>query len=350
MALHGAVVEFHEGDGDDHDDGEQGIEVIGNGLYEQGKTVDGHHNTCHSCRPGRNGRDHTNGGGGRVDEVGKLCAGDVLAVGHGTHDAAYGETVEVVVHEDQHAQGKGGQLGTHTGLDVALGPGAEGTGAACLVDEGDDHAEQHEEDENTGVPGICYRADEAVADDGGQGTDGIKVGGEQGTRQDTEEQRGEDLLGDECQHDGNDGGKEREISCVVGRFHGGKICVQLVTQLFLGVFGDEHGIELVVDLGFGLIHECLILVGKLFLKVDAQFGRSRFYGFCLQRRGDVGGVELFFRISGQLFVCHDRAVIVQILAYVAVVHDEGQGNEERQHDDDDDRIENDFAFHVVVPF
>ena len=169
---------------------------------------------------------------------------------------------------------------------MALSPCAEGTGAARLVDEGDHHAQQDEEDEDARVPGVGGGGDEAVADDGGEGTHGVKVGSQQSTCQHAHEQGGEDLLGDQGQHDGDDGGQEGQVGGVVGGVHGGEV-----------------------------------------LQTAAV--------------GDVGI---------HLLLGHDEAVGIHVLTHRAVVHDEGQHHEQSQQDGDHHRIENDFAFHVLFPF
>ena len=128
MLFHGAVIKIGNGKEYHHYDGEQGIEVIGNGADEKlhsvlcactaGKSGNGR-------RPGRNGGDYTDRRGGGIDEIGKLCAGDVMLIGNRAHNRADGQAVEIVVDENQHAEKNRAELSTHTGLDVLGGPTAE---------------------------------------------------------------------------------------------------------------------------------------------------------------------------------------------------------------------------------
>ena len=135
-----------------------------------------------------------------------------MAVSDGAHNGAHGQAVEVVVDKDQDAQGKGGQRGAHTGLDVLLRPAAESSGAAGGVDQGNDDAQDNQEQEDTGV--IRNGGDEAVVEGGIQGGDGCKVGAEQSAHQHADEQGGVSLLGNEGQNDGQDGGHQRPESTV----------------------------------------------------------------------------------------------------------------------------------------
>ena len=139
-----------------------------------------------------------------------------MAVGDGTHDAAHGEAVEVVVDEDQHAQDEGGQHGPHPSLDVLLRPAAEGGGTAGGVDQGHDDAQEYQEQEDSGV--ALDGGDQTVVDDGIQGGDGGEVALEQGAYQDADEQGRVGLLGDEGQDNGHDGGHQAPE----GRVHVGE--------------------------------------------------------------------------------------------------------------------------------
>ena len=99
--LHGAVVELAEGERKHHDDGEDGVEVIGNGAHKQIEAVHAVHKAGNGSRPGGDRRDDAHGRGGGVDEVGELCAGDAVLVRQGLHHGADGQAVEVVVDEDK---------------------------------------------------------------------------------------------------------------------------------------------------------------------------------------------------------------------------------------------------------
>ena len=57
------------------------------------------------------GRDDAHRSGRRVDDVGELRTGDVVAVADRTHHRAHREAVEVVVDEDERAEPRGGCQG-----------------------------------------------------------------------------------------------------------------------------------------------------------------------------------------------------------------------------------------------
>ena len=216
MHTHGAVVELHQGQGDDEHEGQQGVEVVGDGANEQldageaGVQIGGH--AGDGGGPGGDGSDHADGGGGGVNDVSQLGPGDLVAVGDGAHDGAHGQAVEVVVNEDQDAQGEGGQSGAHPGLDVLLCPAAESGGAAGGVDQSNDDAQDNQEQEDTGV--IRNGGDKAVVEGGIQSGNGGEVCAEQSAYQHADEQGGVSLLGDEGQNDGQNGGHQRPESTV----------------------------------------------------------------------------------------------------------------------------------------
>ena len=151
MPAHGAVVHTGLAKEQHHNDGEQRIEIEGDGADEQVKAAVVLHDAGDGCRPRGNGGNHADGGGGGIDDVGELGAGNVVAVGDGAHHAADGQAVEVVIHKDEDAQQEGGKHSAAAGLDVRLGPSAEGCGAAGLIEQGDEDAKQHEEHEDTGI-------------------------------------------------------------------------------------------------------------------------------------------------------------------------------------------------------
>lgn len=109
--------------------GEQGVEIEGDGADEQIEAAIILHNAGDGSCPRGNGGDHADGGGSSIDEIGELGAGNMMAIGNGTHDTADSQTVKVVIHEDEHAQQEGSEHGAAAGLDVGLGPSAEGRGS-----------------------------------------------------------------------------------------------------------------------------------------------------------------------------------------------------------------------------
>ena len=211
---HGAEVEVAQADHDYHDDGEQGVEVVGDGGHEGGKVAfkgaGGFQVAAHGGSPAGDGRDDADGGGGGVDEVGQLGAGDLVAVRHRAHDRAHGEAVEIVVDEDEGAQAAGGEHGHAFALDALGGPVAVGTGTAGTRDGEHQRAQQGTEDDDVeidlvhhGGEGDLHGLDDQVARAHAQAID-------DGAAENTEEEGGNDFLGDQGQGDGDDGRQQRE--------------------------------------------------------------------------------------------------------------------------------------------
>ena len=133
-----------------------------------------------------------------------------MLVGDGPHDAAHGETVEIVVDEDEAAQQDRGQLRPHPGLDVLLGPAAKGGGAAGLVHHADHGTQNDQEDQDAHVIAVGQGGHDAVLKDVEQRPLELEVGIEQAAHQNADEQGGIDLLGQQGQGDGDHRGQQGE--------------------------------------------------------------------------------------------------------------------------------------------
>ena len=214
---HGAVVKVEEDQAQDEDDDEQRVEVEGDGADEQLDAVDTQvlRYAGDGCSPAGNRGDHADGCGGGVDDEGELGTRDVLAVGHGAHNRANREAVEVVVDKDQHTQDEGADLDANAALDVLCGKPAKGSRAAGYVDQRDHDAQHHQEDEDAGV--IGHGGHEAVVDDVVDGADGHEPRHQQAAYDDAHKQGGVGLLGDERQDDCHDWRQQRENR--VGELH-----------------------------------------------------------------------------------------------------------------------------------
>ena len=128
-----------------------------------------------------------------------------MAIRYRAHNAADSEAVEVVIHKDEHTQQEGSKHGAAAGLDVCLCPCAEGCGAACLIEQGDQDAQQHQEHEDTGV--ISDGGYDAVIEQRVERLH-MEAGIEQSTGNGADKEGAVNLLGDEGQCDGDDGGNE----------------------------------------------------------------------------------------------------------------------------------------------
>lgn len=239
---HGAELHLHQHHADHHGDGEQGVEVIGDGADEQVEALAVLGEAGHGGGPGGDGGDDADGGGGGVDEVGQLGPGDILFVGDGPHDGAHGEAVKIVVNEDQTAQQDGGQLSPGPGFDVLLGPAAEGGGAARLVHQAHHGAQNDQEDQDSHVVAVGQRGHDTVAEGVEYGALKGEVGVEQSAHQNTDEQGGINLLGNQGQGDGDHRGQQG---------HGGVVKIT-----------GGHNISHILAVAAGLAGDGLALVGQ----------------------------------------------------------------------------------------
>jgi len=190
VQLHRAIVKLHERETDNENKRKEAVVVPGDGTDEQLRA--GHDALVHDAgdrrRPRGDRRDHAYGRGGRVDEIGELGAGDAVAVRHGTHDAADGEAVKIVVHEDQYAEKDRSKHRAGAGVHVLFRPAPERRRAARAVHKRNENAEQDEEQENADVPGVRHAGDEAVVDDNVQRFYRREPGDERRAHDDAEEE------------------------------------------------------------------------------------------------------------------------------------------------------------------
>ena len=219
-AGHLAVVKAHEADGHDEDQRQQGIEVEGDGLDKQLQAgiLGAVHAAGDSGGPGGDRRDHADRRRRGVDQIRQLDPGDLLGIRQRTHDGADGQAVEIVVDEDQNAQQERRNAGAGLGLEVCRRPAAKGLGAARLIDQRDDDAQDHQEDENARA--IGDGGNQAIVHDGVHRAGEVVVAVHQATQDDADEQGGVDLLRDERQGDGDDRrdqGPERAVYAAAGR-------------------------------------------------------------------------------------------------------------------------------------
>ena len=213
---HGAVIHLHEHEAEHHDDGQNRVEVIGNRVGEKRKTgaVFGKTGNCR-C-PGGNGSNDADRSGGSVNDVGQLGTGNVVLVGHRTHHAADGEAVEIVIDENQHAQYDRRDLRANAGLDVGLSPTSESGGTASLVHQADQSAQDDQEQQDTDIVGVRQRSHDPAREDVVHCRFQIEIGIQEAACNDTDEQGTVDFLGQQSQHDGNDGRKQGPPSVIEG--------------------------------------------------------------------------------------------------------------------------------------
>ena len=152
MDLHGAVINPQKDDQQHHNQGQQRIEVIRDGLYKNADTVFPFYKAGNRRGPGRNRRNDADRRRRGVDQVGQLGAADVIFVGYRTHNGTHGQAVEIVINENQAAQQHGCQLRTGTAFDMRGRPLTERGGTAGTVHQLHHHAQNNQENQNAYVP------------------------------------------------------------------------------------------------------------------------------------------------------------------------------------------------------
>ena len=176
VLLHGAEVEIQQDDRDHHGDGEQRVEVVRDALHEQFQAIRVLDVAGDRGRPGADRCDDADRGCRRVDEISELGAGDLELVGHGAHDGADRQAVEVVVDEDDAAEEHGHEARALAALDLFRAPTAECGGTARLVHQGDHRAKDDEEHEHAHVAAAGQRfTDHGGLKDVGHRADRVKV-------------------------------------------------------------------------------------------------------------------------------------------------------------------------------
>ena len=211
MGQHRAVVDVEYGDDDDHHQSQDAVIVPGDLAEEHGDAGAGEaigHIGRNGGGPGGHGSEHAHGRGSGVDDVGQLGAGNVVALGDGTHNSAHGQAVEIVVDEDQHAQQHGHQLRAHAGLHGLLGPAAKRGRAAGLVHQVHHDAQDDQEDQDGDVDGVDHTHAVASADEVHHRLPGSEVSQQQRADQAAQEQRGIHFLADQSQGDSDHRGEQ----------------------------------------------------------------------------------------------------------------------------------------------
>ena len=140
-----------------------------------------------------------------------------MLVCHGPHNASHGQTVEIVVNENQDAQKNRRELRSHASPDVGARPAPEGRGAARLVHQADHGAQNHEEHQDSHIVAVGQHGNDAALENMGHGSLKREAGVEQRAHEDSHEQRAVNLLCDQRQSDGHDGRNQRPEGGVHGR-------------------------------------------------------------------------------------------------------------------------------------
>lgn len=208
---HGAKVQFGEGQHHNHYQGEQGVEIKGDGGQKQAHYIVHAglvHLGGHRGGPAGDRGDDAHRGRCGVQDVGQLGPGDAVAVGDRAHDGAHCEAIEVVVNKNHTAQGTGDKLRRLAGLDPLPGPGPIGCRAACLGDHHYQGAQNSQEQQDVGIGRVAHFGAHNVEGGVQSADDAAAVDG--CARDNTDYQGGDNLLCNQRQHNGDEGWKNGE--------------------------------------------------------------------------------------------------------------------------------------------
>ena len=187
VCSHRTVIEAKNRKTDDKYKGQERIEIERNSRNKEFKSLSILGILRNSRCPAGNRSNHTNGSRGCINDVSKLCSGDFMRIGYGTHNRTDCETVEIVIYKNQNAKNKGGKNSTYTGFDVGLCPLTKRGRAACLINEGYKNAKLNKEDKNTCC--VANRRNQRFAQCRIDGCNGIEICVKQCARNNTHEKR-----------------------------------------------------------------------------------------------------------------------------------------------------------------
>ena len=176
-----------------------------------------HPQTCEQAQDVRAPRVERNqdadGGGGRIDQIGELLAGDAEPIEQRTADRPGDQNGDVGLDEDHDADHPGEDLGSSpVGHPLPpLHPLHEPANAAVRLDEGDERADREGEQQDASVAGIDHRVDDRV-DRRGSADERVPVGEDRPAQPDTGGQGQVDLAGLDRQPDRHQGRQKRQRS------------------------------------------------------------------------------------------------------------------------------------------
>ena len=176
---HRSEVAVAEADEKGEDQGENGIETVGDGSEEHSVGVFRRADEPKSlvdqadlvADPRRDDDGARDGRGAGVDEKRELLARDEQPVGDGAHQVAAHEDVGVVVEEDDDRHDHGGDLPAFGGPGVPRDELGDAAGTAVLGNDADHPAEEEAEHEDLCLARRRDRVDDEVGENGEEACD-----------------------------------------------------------------------------------------------------------------------------------------------------------------------------------
>ncbi len=162
MELHRAVINIQDDNRDHHHHRQDCIIVVWNRTDKDGESIFSFYEAGNGSSPGRNRRNNTYRSRRGVNQVCQLRPGYVVLIRYGTHDASYGQTVKIIVDENQYAKQDGCKLCAYPALDVFAGPPPECGGASRLVHQADHDSKNDQKHQDSDVIAVGQYAHDTV--------------------------------------------------------------------------------------------------------------------------------------------------------------------------------------------
>ena len=140
MDTHGAEFYLHHCKSYHHHNSQKCVKIVRDRLDKDRKSVFTFHIAGYRSSPRRNRRNDTHRSRRRINQIGKLSSGHLMAVCHRPHNASHSQTVEIIINENQNPKGNRHKLCPDSCTDPFSGPLPESSGSPRLVHHADDNA------------------------------------------------------------------------------------------------------------------------------------------------------------------------------------------------------------------
>ena len=215
--LHGAVVPAGDGDDEHHEDGADGVVLIGDTGHEvclriagiAGGGVEGGDEADDVSAPGGDGEQSGDGRRGGVHDVGQLLTGDLYLIGKAAADGAYQHGVGGIGEPDEHAAQPSQHLSAPAGLACAAADGiGEGLGTSVLFQQQRQTAAEGGQRQDALVVGILEAGEDVIEEGAVKALPQITAAQHHGTDEHGNEQGQHDLACDDRQDNGQQRGND----------------------------------------------------------------------------------------------------------------------------------------------
>ena len=199
MFSHETEIDAPGRDEEDHEQSQQCVQVVGDGADEQLEAVHAaalRHIGIDCCGPAGNRCDDTHRRCRCINNIGQLCAGDLVLVRDRAHDGTDRQAVEIVIDKDQDTQQGCREHRLLLVFEPLTGPASVRGSAAAAGHQDDDHAQQNIEDDDVQIHAVDHRSEQC-----GERIPRMKTRDHHCAQRHAAEQRQIDFFCDQCQQD-----------------------------------------------------------------------------------------------------------------------------------------------------